>query len=147
MKAKHFLTSLTIIFSLVFMGSFMTNIEGSDNQDPIIITIPETPESEFSVKSGEDFILKIKSNITTGYSWEIEGNLDEGKVKFKGKLEPEDVIETHPDQKPLLGASGFEYLEFQSLASGNTNINLKLVRPWEKTAEPTKRHQIKLTIQ
>ncbi len=147
MKVNKFLTSVAIIFSLLFLGSFMTTIEGNDNQEPVIITIPEKPEVQIAVKNGENFILKIKSNITSGYSWEIDGKLDEGKLKFKGKLDEEDVEEMLSDKQPLLGASGFEYLQFHSLASGDTHINLKLVRPWEKTAEPTKRCKIKLAIQ
>ena len=145
MNGNKFLTSVAIIFSLMFMGSFMTTIEGSDNQD-VIITIPEKPEAEISVKNGENFILQIKSNITTGYSWEIDGKLDEGKLEFKGKIEPEDIHEARPDKQPMLGASGFEYLRFHTVGSGNADINLKLVRPWEKTAEPSKRCKVKLTI-
>ena len=81
------------------------------------------------VVMGREFSLTLASNATTGYHWELAAPLDEALVKL--------VSSTY--QAPgtgLLGAGGQEIWTFRAVGRGQTVIQLKYVRPWEKGAAP-----------
>lgn len=109
-----------------------------------VFTLPEVSESTIKVNAGEKFFIRIKSNLTTGYSWEFAQPADKKFLEFLGKFDEEK--EENPPDRPLLGEPGFEILKFKALAPGLTVIALKLVRPWEKDAAPTKTHTIQVTV-
>jgi len=115
-----------------------------DNLD--VFTLPENAESNITVDAGRHFFVRIKSNITTGYSWTFEQPVDKNKLEFIGKIHEDAVKEDSPDYK-LLGAPGFEVFKFKALNPGQTVVLLKLIRPWEKDVEPANRHKINVTIE
>ena len=140
-----------IVFVLLVMFS-IGNISAEDvmvdqTKDNLdVFTLPETAGSNIKVDAGRHFFVRIKSNITTGYSWEFEQPVDKSKLEFIGKIHEDAVREDSPDFR-LLGAPGFEVFKFKALDPGQTDILLKLVRPWEKDVEPEKRHKINVTIE
>jgi inhibitor of cysteine peptidase len=88
-------------------------------------------ETPFAMKVGDEFVLTLESNPTTGYRWQVADKLD-GKIirlissEYKA-----------PDTK-LAGAGGNEVWTFRAEGRGKTAINLIYVRPWEKDTPPAK---------
>jgi inhibitor of cysteine peptidase len=81
------------------------------------------------VVMGREFSLTLASNATTGYHWELAAPLDEALVKL--------VSNTYQAPRTgLLGAGGQEIWTFRAVGRGQTVIQLKYVRPWEKDAAP-----------
>jgi predicted secreted protein len=73
---------------------------------------------------GEQIIVRLASNPTTGYQWRI------------GKLEPahlKPIGESHyePPDSHLVGAGGTEVFTFTTLKPGKTRLRLEYVRSWE----------------
>jgi predicted secreted protein len=147
MKRMFFFTGF-VMFGMFLIVSIMAGDvivdKTKDNVD--VFTLTEADESNIKVNAGQPFFFRIKSNLTTGYSWEFAQPLDKDKLEFIGKIHEGDEMDDSPDRK-LLGASGFEVFKFKALIPGQTAILLKLVRPWEKEVEPTKRHKINVTIE
>lgn len=104
--------------------------------------INEEKENKINIGADEKFMIMIKSNITTGFSWSPV-NVDKNKhVKFLG-LGEEDC----PDEKMgLKGESSYECFVFKAVIPGETSIVLNFSRPWEKNTEPLKNVKIFLII-
>jgi len=136
---------LLMVFSIgSIMAEDVTVDQTTDNLD--VFTLPEAAGSNIRVDAGRHFFVRIKSNITTGYTWEFEQPIDKNKLEFIGKIHEDAVSEDSPDSR-LLGAPGFEVFKFKALNPGQTAILLKFVKPWEKGVEPVKRHHIGVTIE
>jgi len=82
------------------------------------------PGEPIKVKAGQKFIIRMESNPTTGYSWQLSKDLDNIIVLVNNTFIP-------PDSK-LCGAGGHELWTFKAIEPGQTNIIIKYVRPWEK---------------
>ena len=118
------LSIFTILFT-VFFNSFLfakttnpptDNIYTDDKQN--ISVTPKQPE----------FIIKLKSNPTTGYSWFLR-EYDSSLIKTV----------KHTYEKPkekMIGAAGYELWTFHVKQSGftvpqQTTIRLVYTRPWQ----------------
>ena len=104
---------------------------------PIPSKKPTTGRIEVAVE--REFSVTLPSNPTTGYHWELAAPLAEGIVKL--------VNSTY--QAPatgLLGAGGEEIWTFKAVGRGETVIELKYVRPWEKDVAPADRASFRVTV-
>lgn len=84
-----------------------------------------------TVKVGQEFVIALGSNLTTGYSW--QESYDTLMLKLVEKKYVSDETE-----EELVGAGGVEYFRFRALKQGNTQITLDYQRPWEGTSEDQK---------
>ena len=101
-------------------GYLVSNQEGSDK---------ESAGSRFEVTAGQQFNITLASNVTTGYHWELAEPLDEAMVQLVGS-------EYKAPETRRVGAGGQEVWTFRAVGQGQTSINLKYVRPWEKDVAP-----------
>lgn len=104
----------------------------SEAQDLPIYT--ETQTSISITPRQPVFILKLKSNPTTGYSWSL-------KNYNKNLIKPVTHYYKHPDTS-LMGAGGFEFWTFKALAPAfqkpqELTISMIYIRPWEKKVSGT----------
>jgi len=83
------------------------------------------PATLIEVEKGEEFIIVLESNPTTGYQWKLAEPLDEEIVV----LVKTEFVE--PDTE-LIGAAGEEKWTFKAQGLGDTSITLSYVRPWEE---------------
>ncbi len=116
-----------------------------DNLD--IFTLTDVPASGITAISGQEFLIRIEANISTGYGWEVIQPLDKDKLTLIEKTDETEEDEYESGGQKLLGAPGFQILKFKALAPGKTIIFLELVRPWEKGVQPQKKHKINVTIE
>lgn len=98
-----------------------------------------SPGAVVVLNSGCRFAVRMQSNPTTGYGWQLAKPLDEKIVV----LVTNDYI--HPDT-PLVGAGGNEVWVFKAIGRGQVEIALKYVRPWEKDQPPAETNVFKLIV-
>lgn len=93
------------------------------------VSVKKSTSGQFDVVVGREFSSTLASNATTGYHWELAEPLDEAIVKLVGS-------QYQAPNTNLVGAGGQEVWTFRAVGPGQTTINLKYVRPWEKGAPP-----------
>ena len=81
---------------------------------------------EIDIGVGQEFIIALGSNPTTGYSW--QASYDETMLELVGGEPTYEADETDED---VVGAGGVELFRFLALEAGETEITLTYERPWE----------------
>lgn len=96
----------------------------------------ETPAIEISdagksieVAAGNEFKIVIDANPSTGYHWEIIGELDEDILQFVLK-------EYRADEPVMPGSGGKDVWVFKAIAPGETTIVLGYYPPSNDPVEP-----------
>jgi len=82
--------------------------------DQLVIT---EPGKNIEVTAGNEFKIIIDSNPSTGYHWELIGNLDETLIQFVSK-------DYRADEPVLAGSGGSDIWTFKALAAGEAKIVL-----------------------
>lgn len=104
---------------------------------------PETPRpAARRLAVGEEFDIRLPSNPSTGYQWQVAA-LDEKVVRLVDtRWEPQVGGEAGADGSPpapAVGVGGTSVLTFVGAADGRGVIRLVYVRPWEKGIAPARR--------
>ncbi len=82
--------------------------------------------SRVRLGQGEELVITLESNPTTGYSWHvIETNPE--VLKQVGEIE----YEQSPGSDGLVGAGGTEMIRFEAVAPGEVTLTLGYYRSWE----------------
>jgi len=102
----------------------MAEQNGDENKGPA-----KGKVEKMEVKLDQEFTITLKSNPTTGYSWQIDTAPDENVVRLIGS------VFVGP-QTRLVGAGGSEIWTFKAVGRGRTMVRLKYIRPWEKDVPP-----------
>ncbi|TES83366.1 MAG: proteinase inhibitor-like protein [Dehalococcoidia bacterium] len=92
-------------------------------------TVVKTYDDEgqpIDIGVGQEFIIALGSNPTTGYSW--QASYDETMLELVGG---EPTYEADETEEGVVGAGGVEYFRFLTLEPGETEITLVYARPWE----------------
>ncbi len=97
-------------------------------------------EDAIQVQAGSKFVVVLKSNATTGYSWHLAEPLDKEMLELVSQRY---IIR----QSSMVGAGGKEEWKFKALKSGRTRISFKYVRPWEKDGAPAKTESFLVIIE
>jgi len=81
---------------------------------------------EIDIGVGQEFIIALGSNPTTGYSW--QASYDESMLELVGGEPTYEAGETGDD---VVGAGGIESFQFRAMEAGETEITLTYAQPWE----------------
>jgi inhibitor of cysteine peptidase len=76
------------------------------------------------VKAGNEFVIALESNPTTGYSW--MATFEESEFELIS-----DNYEADETEGMVVGSGGTQYLRFKALKAGEFKINLGYQRSWE----------------
>ena len=95
------------------------------------------PDRIVEVMVGEDFIIALDSNPTTGYIWEAKFNSNFIK-------HDKEIDRKFYSASERIGAGGKEEFKFQPLKSGKTEIIMLYKRVWE--AEPIEKKVFNIEI-
>jgi inhibitor of cysteine peptidase len=106
------------------------NVDASDNGSEVALSI------------GDQLIVTLDSNATTGYSWNLSAISDASVIV---KVSDEYVAPT--STPPLMGQGGQEAWTFEALAAGTANISMKYIRSWETEAEPAETFEITVNVE
>ena len=84
-----------------------------------------------TVKHGQQFVIALGSNPTTGYSWQ---------ASYDGQMLTlvEKTYEQGEQSKGLAGVGGIELFRFEAVKAGETKLDLVYKRPWESTVAAAK---------
>jgi inhibitor of cysteine peptidase len=127
-KNKLSIIGILFIFSVISSLSFANRIKEYTRLDiPIEIYV------------GDEFVITLDSNRTTGYQWKFAGPLDYGMLEF---IRSEYIV--HSKTQP--GRGGRERWHFRATDTGVTLVILKYVRPWEKDQRPAKTAVFKVIV-
>jgi|GEM_PF-578937 len=91
----------------------------------------DDPNAPIVVEVGQEFVIVLESNPTTGYQWQLTEPLEE-EVLSLVKTEFQE-----PEEDGLVGAAGEERWTFKAEGRGDTTIDFAYVRPWEEEPEVT----------
>jgi inhibitor of cysteine peptidase len=85
------------------------------------------------VKQGQNFILQLASNPTTGYQWKL-GKISKPQTAklLMNQFNP-------PTDNARVGAGGNEWWVFGAKKKGSTTITLNYLRVWEKNTPPAQK--------
>jgi inhibitor of cysteine peptidase len=97
------------------------------------------PARVLRLNTGEEFIITLKSNRTTGYGWQIDRPLEGDKIEQKG-------LRYTPYDTGLAGSGGEEEWTFKAVRPGRSKIYFKYVRPWEKDKPPAEQKTFNVEI-
>ena len=93
---------------------------------------------EFTFVRGDAVVISLPATSGTGYTWQAEPFAG-GSVKQMG--EPE-----FRRDSLMPGASGLQVFHFAVGASGSGTLELRYLRPWEKSAPAAHVFKIKFTV-
>ena len=92
------------------------------------------------VKKGDTFSIKLESNKTTGYSWQVADNFDKTVVALTGS-------DYEIPSTELVGVGGVEIWDFSVLSAGKTRLDFSYQRPWEKSVAPVKEASFEIVVE
>ena len=72
------------LFALFGLENTIASETAEHNDKPIIFLMSDNSETHITVKSLQQFSIKIKSTPSTGYGWYFQQQPDEAFLKFKG---------------------------------------------------------------
>ena len=94
-----------------------------------------------NLKLNEIIKIKLESNPTTGYSWNLSDETSTAIIS----LISSDYKTSTPD-KGVVGAGGNETLTFKAIAKGNTTIILTYNKSWEEGVEQIETFKLNVTV-
>jgi len=127
MKMIYLLLSVAIL-SLACLTLNPTNPTAESTSEPVRKTVATTdPNQPIEVQAGETFDIFIDANPSTGYHWELLGELN--GVEFVSR----DYI---ADEPVMPGSGGVDILTFKAVSAGQAQITLGSYPPDVDSGEP-----------
>ncbi len=142
-RARSVYFFLGVVLSLLMADWALNNSYGDQTVQGEIknLTVTEKDNgSRFELNRGNVLTLRLESNPSTGYSWQIAEN--DGKVM---ELMGEPTYET-PERKLIVGGIEYRIYRFKALTRGTNVLELQYRRIWEKEKEPLKTFRITVKI-
>jgi len=85
---------------------------------------------QMEVTVGQNFVISLASNPTTGYSWELTSSLPTWLELIGSEYVPT------PTDPPMVGSGGTEEWTFRANAAGTTAITFVYRQPWATNEPP-----------
>ena len=87
---------------------------------------------------GDTLSVRLKSNVTTGYSWNI--------AELPNTLHAVDS-KAESGKSGRLGEGGFQFFTFNAATPGESTLKLNYFRPFEKDSPPAKTFRLSISVQ
>ena len=104
------------------------------------VTVEEQSDCPKQLHIGQQLIVSLPSNPTTGYRWAIQDSAG-GVLRSLG---PE--VYSSSDNGQLLGSGGKSTWRFQVFAAGTGRLRLTSQQPWEPETEPAQVFDCPITV-
>ena len=135
MKLTHYL----LLVSVIFLAACAAPTPAPVTEDPASSTMPALtdPSQPILVNAGETFFIVVESNPSTGYHWEIVGDLNGVELVSREYTAAEPVIP---------GSDGVEVWIFKAVSSAETQVTLGSFPPDANVTEPEQTKAFTVTI-
>ncbi|MFP4619791.1 MAG: protease inhibitor I42 family protein [Bacteroidales bacterium] len=98
-------------------------------------------DREYKLNQGEQFVINLKTNPSTGYTWKVEEGLSDSVVTLqKEKYVPVE----NPSGNPRLGGGGKRKWYFLADKKGNTILKFVYKRPGTEETSKEKYFQVRV---
>ena len=122
------LISLSAIILLLSCGT----------QEGLILTEQDNGRA-VSVKKGDSFTVRLKAQLSTGYSWKVINY--NTKIMMVGKPEIETL------KKDVTGGIDYQIFSVETRESGEGEIVLHYLQPWQKKIKPLQAYRITVKVE
>jgi inhibitor of cysteine peptidase len=131
---------------LLVLGGLATACGASDDEDvadfPAEVQLTDADDgSTVQLALRGELIVALASNPTTGFSWSIGEDSDEGLV-----LQGEPRYVPAGSTTPVVGAGGTEVFSFEADDSGTSRLVLEYRRPFEPGVAPEQTFSVTVEI-
>jgi inhibitor of cysteine peptidase len=96
------------------------------------LNVQQQSQCPLSLRSGQQVILTLPSNPTTGFRWVLR----DGASSLLDSLGPE--VYSNPEDAGLIGSAGQSTWRFLARQAGEGHLLLTYQRPWETEVAPAK---------
>ena len=127
MKKKLFLIA-SVLLVLAFAAGCTKNVAVNEEMNGGSVVLEQ----------GQTLVLKLTSNPTTGYDWEIV-DLNTAILEQVGEVE-------YKSDSALIGSGGVNTYTFKAVGSGNMQLSLVYHRSWEKDIPPIETYELDVTV-
>ncbi|WP_025109195.1 protease inhibitor I42 family protein [Pseudomonas sp. H1h] len=104
------------------------------------VTVEKQSECPVRLSNGQNLIVMLPSNPTTGYRWAIQDSAG-GVLRA---LSPE--VYSSPKDSGMVGAGGFSTWRFQAFATGTGRLRLTSQQPWEPEVTPAETFDCAISV-
>jgi inhibitor of cysteine peptidase len=129
MKKQPFVKHIGLVALIAILAATLSAktlfLEESDNNTHICMN------------PGDTLVIKLESNVTTGYSWSIATPASPLERLASDKERPKDAPP---------GAGGFQTFRFKAKSEGDATLELKYFRPFEKDKPAAKTYKITVSV-
>ena len=122
-------TLYLLLASVVFLAACAAPTPVPATADPASSSMPAItdPSQPIMVNAGEPFMIVVESNPSTGYHWELVGDLT--GVEFVSRAYT-------PSEPVLTGSGGVDVWAFKAVSTGEIQITLGSYPPGVDGGEP-----------
>lgn len=116
-----------LLVSVIFLAACAAPTPEPAPVDPASSSMPALtdPAQPISVNTGEVFMIVVESNPSTGYHWEVVGDLSGVELVSREYTAAEPIIP---------GSGGVEVWTFKAMTAGDISVTLGNYPPGEGTA-------------
>ncbi len=134
------------IFRAPFISACILIASGC-SQMPTTIEAPMTheytqPDESIEIATGKNFAIKLVSNPTTGYGWQLAEPLNEYVVSLVTNM-----YEPAKTDRRVVGSGGHEIWTFNAVGKGRTEIAMEYLRSWEKDVPAIKTNVFSVVVE
>ncbi|WP_417693877.1 protease inhibitor I42 family protein [Pseudomonas sp.] len=127
------LTRLLVPFSLALLSACATQPKHN-------VTVEKLSQCPVQLTNGQNLILNLPSNPSTGYRWAIQDSAG-GVLKALG---PE--VYRNPEDAGIVGAAGVSTWRFRAFAAGTGRLRLTYQQPWAPEVPPVETFDCAISV-
>lgn len=117
-------------FPVVMIAAFALVAGACGDDDEMLVLTDTDSGADVEVDGGERFVLRLASNPSTGYAWEIDAMSTPGLAELRSHSFIQDA------GTDVVGAAGVEVFEFEAGSDGAGILRLSYVRSFEDPPVP-----------
>jgi predicted secreted protein len=107
-------------------------------KDGLILTEKDNGKAVVVTK-GDTFKLRLKAQLSTGYSWKI--------INFNNRIITVGKPEIETLKKDVVGGIDYQIFSIGTIDSGEGEIVLHYLQPWQKGVKPLQIYTIKIRVE
>ena len=132
-----FALALLLLTACASPGELPLRVPAQETASPAAASAGQ--DSVIRARVGEELVITLQSNPSTGYQWMLADSLDSGLLRLAGR--------TYVPQQPVMpGSGGHERFTFVGVAAGETTIHMRYARPWEPPTSAARRAAFRVHI-